>query len=86
MQKTSILQNLDQPNQQISSVWALIPPISPKLNPPMPKLFDSLVEGDKQEKGSKFAKFMAERNKILGSSSRFNKANNISNEMIPSKL
>ncbi|XP_065878364.1 glyoxysomal processing protease, glyoxysomal isoform X2 [Euphorbia lathyris] len=87
MQNSALLQNLDQPNQQISSVWALIPPLSPKPIPPLPKLLDSLPkDDDKQEKGSKFAKFMAERNKILRSSTQFGKVDSISNEICPSKL
>ncbi|WCJ27070.1 protease-related [Euphorbia peplus] len=87
MKNIALLEDLDQPNQQISSVWALIPPLSPKPIPRLPKLLDSLLGDDeKREKGSKFSTFMAERNKLLRTSTRSNKVENMSNEIIPSKL
>ncbi|KAF6141927.1 hypothetical protein GIB67_037895 [Kingdonia uniflora] len=63
MQDLSILQDLDRPNEQLSSVWALMPPLSPRpmpqfLQPPQTPLEE---ETNKEMKGSRFAKFIAER-------------------------
>ncbi|KAE8728781.1 Mitochondrial arginine transporter BAC1 [Hibiscus syriacus] len=82
MNDFSPLQHLDQPNEHLSSVWALMPPLSPKpghqLNLPQPPL-----EGNdsKEEKGSRFAKFIAERNELLKGSSLFGKQ-----ERLPSQI
>ncbi|XP_061341540.1 glyoxysomal processing protease, glyoxysomal isoform X2 [Gastrolobium bilobum] len=74
MQNLSLLGILDEPNEYLSSVWALMRPSSPKLHP-MPDPSQSLVDNNsKEEKGSRFAKFIAERSGVL------------SKEVIPSKL
>ncbi|XP_050208667.1 glyoxysomal processing protease, glyoxysomal isoform X2 [Mercurialis annua] len=87
MQDISLLQKLDEPNQQLSSVWALMPSFSPKPTPPLPNLPESLFEGnEKQARGSKFANFIAERDKILRSSTQLAKVESISDEIFPSKL
>ncbi|XP_057996325.1 glyoxysomal processing protease, glyoxysomal isoform X2 [Hevea brasiliensis] len=87
MQDISLLQNLDQPNQHLSSVWALMPPLSPKPSPPLPNLPLSLPEdNDKKEKGSKFATFIADRNNDLRSSTQLGKVRKTSSEIFPSKL
>ena len=86
MQDLSLLQILDRPNEHLSSVWALMPPLSPK-PPPLPNLPQSLLEDDNKEgKGSRFAKFMAERQELLKKSIQLGKMERRSNEIIPSKL
>ncbi|PIA35196.1 hypothetical protein AQUCO_03600095v1 [Aquilegia coerulea] len=63
MQDLSILQELDQPSEHLSSVWALMPPLSSRQDPPYLHQPDSLSEeSNKEKKGSCFAKFIAERN------------------------
>lgn len=80
MEDLSLLENLDLPNEQLSSIWALMPSLSPKQVPPT-----SLLEGQQQDlinkegKGSRFAKFMAERSDFLKGPPQTNSA-------IPSKL
>ncbi|GMY37401.1 glyoxysomal processing protease, glyoxysomal isoform X2 [Fagus crenata] len=86
MQDLSLLQILDRPNEHLSSVWALMPPLSPK-PPPLPNLPQSLLEDENKEgKGSRFAKFMAERQELLKKSIQLGKMERRSNEIIPSKL
>jgi len=86
MQDLSLLRILDQPNEHLSSVWALMPPLSPK-PPPLPNLPQSLLEDNNKEgKGSRFAKFMAERQELLKKSIQLRKMERLSNEIIPSKL
>ncbi|KAL5730420.1 hypothetical protein ACHQM5_003242 [Ranunculus cassubicifolius] len=60
----AILQDLDKPNENLSSVWALMPPLSPKQVPAfLHQPPDSLPEKNPTEKkGSRFANFIAERN------------------------
>ncbi|KAL0795678.1 hypothetical protein Bca101_067055 [Brassica carinata] len=83
MQNMEILQTLDQPNEELSSIWALMPSLSPKPKPntehPLPKLL--LRDGNnKQKKGSQFAKFIAETQEM------FVKPTKLSRDVIPSKL
>ncbi|TKY71725.1 Glyoxysomal processing protease [Spatholobus suberectus] len=78
----SLLRILDEPNEYLSSIWALMRPSYPKLHPmhdPPQALADNK---SKEEKGSRFAKFIAERKDI------FNVGKNrvIPKEVIPSKL
>ncbi|KAE9452563.1 hypothetical protein C3L33_15536, partial [Rhododendron williamsianum] len=72
MQDLSLLDDLDKPNEHLSSVWALVPPLSPEPSPPLPYLPPS-QSGDtnRDGKGLQFAKFMAERQEILRKSSHF---------------
>lgn len=87
MRDISLLQDLDQANEQLSSVWALMPPLSPKPSPPLPSLPESLLaDNDKQGKGSRFAKFIAERDKLLRASTQLGQVGNISNGILSSKL
>ncbi|EOA38805.1 hypothetical protein CARUB_v10011114mg [Capsella rubella] len=63
MQNMEILQTLDQPKEELSSIWALMPSLSPKTEPSLPNLPKLLKDGNgnnKQKKGSQFAKFIAE--------------------------
>jgi hypothetical protein len=86
MQDLSLLQILDQPNEHLSSVWALMPQLSPK-PPPLPELPQSLPEDNSKEgKGSRFAKFMAERQELLKKSIQLGKVGRHSDKIIPSKL
>ncbi|KDP20992.1 hypothetical protein JCGZ_21463 [Jatropha curcas] len=83
MMDISLLQNLDQPNEDLSSVWALMPRLSPEPSPILPILPE---DNSKHGKGSKFAKFMAERERVLRSSVQQSKVESISNASFPSKL
>ncbi|XP_051128923.1 glyoxysomal processing protease, glyoxysomal isoform X2 [Andrographis paniculata] len=66
MKDPSFLEELEKPNENLSSVWALMPPLYPK-PAPSPQL---PADGDnKGPKGSRFAKFLADRNALLKSSS-----------------
>ncbi|XP_022715852.1 glyoxysomal processing protease, glyoxysomal [Durio zibethinus] len=87
MKDFSPLQNLDLPNEHLSSVWALMPPLSPKPGP-LPNLPQPLPEdnNNKEGKGSRFAKFIAERSKLLKSSAQSGKVERLPNEILPSKL
>jgi len=86
MQDLSLLQILDEPNEYISSVWALMRPSSPKLNP-MPDQPPSLLNyKSKEEKGSQFAKFIKERKDIFNDPSHIGKSGVLSKDVIPSKL
>ncbi|ESQ34025.1 hypothetical protein EUTSA_v10007180mg [Eutrema salsugineum] len=85
MQNMEILQTLDQPNEKLSSIWALMPSLSPKPNPKtdhsLPNLPKLLKDGNnKQKKGSQFAKFIAETQNM------FIKPTKLSRDVIPSKL
>ncbi|GAB2210963.1 hypothetical protein Droror1_Dr00016253 [Drosera rotundifolia] len=67
MQKLSILEELERPDENLSSVWALMPPLSPEPAPPKHGWHDVLMKEDdeKQEKGSRFTKFIAERPELF---------------------
>ncbi|KFK44488.1 hypothetical protein AALP_AA1G263400 [Arabis alpina] len=85
MQHMEILQILDQPNEELSSIWALMPSLSPKPKPKtdhslpnLPKLFKD--GNNKQKKGSQFAKFITETQDM------FLKPTKLSRDVIPSKL
>lgn len=75
---------LDEPDEYISSVWALTRPPSPKPSP-MSELPQSLRgENSKEIKGSQFAKFIAERKGMFNQPSQQVKRG--VNQEIPSKL
>ncbi|KAJ6396854.1 hypothetical protein OIU77_021810 [Salix suchowensis] len=87
MREISLLQDLDRPDEHLSSVWALMPPLSPKPSPPLPSLPESILQdNEKQMKGSRFAKFIAEREKLFRGTPQLGKAKSISNLIFPSKL
>ncbi|CAL1398015.1 unnamed protein product [Linum trigynum] len=70
MQDIMLLKQLDQPNDDLSSVWSLLPPISPmpkpELLPSLPLPLNNIQDSLKKSgKGSKFAKFLAERDEVL---------------------
>ncbi|KAF7840284.1 glyoxysomal processing protease, glyoxysomal [Senna tora] len=83
MQDLSLLQILDEPDEYLSSVWALMRPSRPKL-PPMPQTLPD--NNNKQRKGSKFAEFIAERKDIFRQPSQQGKSGALSNQVKPSKL
>ncbi|XP_024159587.1 glyoxysomal processing protease, glyoxysomal isoform X1 [Rosa chinensis] len=86
MQDLSHLQVLDQPNKHLSSVWALMPHLSPK-PPPLPHMQQSLPnDHNKEEKGSRFAKFLAERRDVFSKPTQLNRAGRLLNDIVPSKL
>ncbi|XP_031278959.1 glyoxysomal processing protease, glyoxysomal [Pistacia vera] len=86
MQDLSLLKKLDQPNEHLASVWALMPPLSPKPGPTLPHLPQSLLEANKDGKGSRFAKFIAESQEVLKGSSQISKPEKNSGEIFRSKL
>ncbi|CAL0300907.1 unnamed protein product [Lupinus luteus] len=86
MKNFSLLRILDEPDEYISSVWALMRPSSPKVNG-MPNLPQSLVDNkSKDVKGSQFAKFIAERNDIFKMPSNIGKSGVLTKEAFLSKL
>lgn len=87
MQNLSFLAVLDKPNEHLSSVWALMPPLSPKPGPSLPDL-PKLLPGDnvKDAKGSRFAKFIAERHELLKKTTQSGKVESPYTKFIPSKL
>lgn len=83
----SLLEELEIPNEHLSSVWALMPPLSPKPGPSLPNLPPlPPVDNNNEIKGSRFAKFIAERHDLLKKNSQFNKVESHSSKFIPSKL
>ncbi|VVB10498.1 unnamed protein product [Arabis nemorensis] len=81
MQNIDILQILDQPNEELSSIWALMPSLSPKTEQSLPNLPKLFKDGNnKQKKGSQFAKFITETQDM------FLKPTKLSRDVIPSKL
>lgn len=74
MKDLSILEDLDRPNEHLSSVWALMPSASPK-----PR---SLAD---DPKGSRFAKFIADK-QFLKQTSPLDKTAFGSPKILPSKM
>ncbi|KAI3937524.1 hypothetical protein MKW92_050305 [Papaver armeniacum] len=94
MKDLSILEILDKPNENLSSVWALLPPISPK-RVPVPTVLTqpqsirkAVNDKEGKEKGSSFAKFISERQGEMfpKSPSQLVRVENFLKEIIPSKL
>ncbi|KAA8515230.1 hypothetical protein F0562_018540 [Nyssa sinensis] len=87
MQDLSLLEDLDRPNEHLSLAWALMPPLSPKPGPSLPDLPKSLPgDNNKDGKGSRFAKFIAERHEVLKNTAQLGKVERHSSKFIPSKL
>ncbi|XP_041993686.1 glyoxysomal processing protease, glyoxysomal-like [Salvia splendens] len=78
MQNFAVLEELDKPNEHLSSIWALMPPVYPK--PDILK-FPAEDKG-KGIKGSRFAKFIADRNELLKTTAQ----HRVPTDLIPSKL
>ncbi|XP_055803888.1 glyoxysomal processing protease, glyoxysomal isoform X1 [Solanum dulcamara] len=87
MQDLSPLEYLDKPDEQLSSVWALTPPLTSKQSPSLLHL-PMLPRGDSNDdaKGSKFAKFIADQEAMLKSSTQLGKVEHPSNKLVQSKL
>ncbi|KAK7302815.1 hypothetical protein RJT34_13711 [Clitoria ternatea] len=86
MQDLSVLQILDEPNEYLSSIWALMRPSYPKPHP-IHDQHQSLADNqNKEEKGSRFAKFIAERKDIFNGPSHDRKSGVLPKEVVPSKL
>lgn len=87
MQDLSLLKDLDKPNAYISSVWALVPPLTPKPGPYLPDPPEFLPgDNTKDVKGSRFAKFIAERQEMLKKTSESDKVDGSFTKFLPSKL
>nr|DAD21000.1 TPA_asm: hypothetical protein HUJ06_022463 [Nelumbo nucifera] len=87
MQDLSILENLDKPNENLSAVWALMPPLSPKVRPQFPHLPEFQPPENKGGKGSRFAKFLAEqRTEAFPRPNKLVRVEKVSNKLLPSKL
>ncbi|KAL8468062.1 hypothetical protein ACS0TY_031350 [Phlomoides rotata] len=86
MQDITILEELDKPNENLSSVWALMPPLYPKPEPlpDMPKY--GAEDNSKGVKGTRFTKFIADRNELLKSAEQHGARRSFTNVFIPSKL
>ncbi|KAL9243618.1 hypothetical protein vseg_017483 [Gypsophila vaccaria] len=87
MQDMTLLQQLDRPNSELASVWAMTPKISLEPDPPVHGTNDILGSHTEQQgKGSQFAKFMNERQELLRKSRPQNPAKDLTRDTIPSKL
>lgn len=87
MKNLSLLEQLDRPNKDLTSVWAMMPPISPDPDPSLHRMDDLLSKyKGKQSKGSQFAKFMKEKQELFGNSRHLNTVQDLSRDTIPSKL
>lgn len=83
MQDPTVLEELDKPNEHLASVWALMPPVYPKPDP-IPGILKLPAEDNgKGTKGSRFAKFIADRNELLKTTPQLG---SFSSDLIPSKL
>jgi len=81
MEDLSLLKILDEPNEYLSSVWALMRPSYPNPHPTHDPPH-SATHHKSKEKGSRFAKFIAERKDVFN----VGKSGVLSKEVIPSKL
>lgn len=79
MEDLSLLRGLDEPNKHLSSVWELVPSLSPKPDP----FFPNLEDKNKAGKGSRFAKFIADRHEVFKRPTQLSK---VESQMILSKL
>lgn len=89
MEDLSVLKVLDEPDEQLSSIWALMSQRSPKPSP-LPDLPQLLGEDhetkEKEGKGSRFAKFIAERREVFRKPTLHNKGERLPSDTIRSKL
>lgn len=87
MKNLSLLLQLDRPNKDLSSVWAMMPPISPDPDPSLHGM-DKLLKKDdeKGNKGSRFAKFINDSKELFSKSPHPNTMEDLSRDTIPSKL
>lgn len=85
MKNISVLHELDKPNEKLSSVWSMMPPLPAEPGPSIAGVQD-LLKKDKQGKGSRFAKFIAEREELLKKVNQEKTSGSLSRDTIPSKL
>lgn len=87
MQALEVLEDLDRPNEHLSAIWALMQPLTPKPSPSLPNLprFQP-GDNDKDSKGSRFAKFISERDDLFQKITEVGKAESLPNKFIQSKL
>ncbi|KZV53232.1 glyoxysomal processing protease, glyoxysomal [Dorcoceras hygrometricum] len=82
-QKFWILEELDKPNEHLSSVWALMPSLYAKPAPLLPELPQVPTEDNgKVTKGARFSKFVAERNKLLKNMAQPNTTSSYPDELM----
>lgn len=86
MKNISILHQLDRPNKDLTSAWAMMPPISSDLDPSSQGVDNLHGKEEKEKKGSQFAKFINERKELFRKSSDLNTPQDLSRDTIPSKL
>ncbi|XP_073137672.1 glyoxysomal processing protease, glyoxysomal [Henckelia pumila] len=87
LQDFRILEELDKPNEHLSSVWALMPPLYPKPAPVLPEPSQIPTEDNgKVIKGSRFSKFVAESNNLLKNMAQPGTTSSYSSELMRSKL
>ncbi|XP_057764470.1 glyoxysomal processing protease, glyoxysomal [Salvia miltiorrhiza] len=86
MQNLTVLEELDKPNEHLSSIWALMPPVYPKPEPIPDILKFPAEDNGKGTKGSRFAKFIADRNELLKTTAQHGIPGRFSTDLIPSKL
>ncbi|KAK4399137.1 Glyoxysomal processing protease, glyoxysomal [Sesamum angolense] len=86
MKDLLLLEELDKPNEHLSSVWALMPPLYPKPEPSPDTPQFPAEDNNNGTKGSRFAKFIADRNELLKKTVQHGMAGTFTNELIPSKL
>lgn len=68
MEKFEHLHDLDYPNRDLSSIWALMPPLPPEPRPALPGLVQFPGDDNKREgRGSQFTKFMAKHGTFTSS-------------------
>ncbi|KAG9439202.1 hypothetical protein H6P81_019367 [Aristolochia fimbriata] len=80
----SFLHVMDQPDKSLSAVWALMPPApSGKQSQSDPGIPSSITEHKKEQKGSRFAKFLAEKQ---AETSFTDKKIGIHAQILPSKM
>lgn len=86
MEDLSVVKVLDEPDEQLSSIWALMSQRSPKPSPlpDLPQLLGE--EHETKGKGSRFAKFIAERREVLRKSTLHDEGERLPSDIIRSKL
>ncbi|KAK6932596.1 hypothetical protein RJ641_002220, partial [Dillenia turbinata] len=82
MKNFSLLQHLNKQNEHLSSVWALMPSLSPKPGPSLPYLPQLQSEDIRDGKGSRFAKFMADQQERFNKPFQLGKAEMPPNELV----
>ncbi|XP_052202862.1 glyoxysomal processing protease, glyoxysomal isoform X2 [Diospyros lotus] len=86
MSDSSLLEDLDKPSEHLSSIWALMPPLSPK-GPSLPYLpLPVPADINKDGKGSQFAKFISEKQEVLKRSIQLGKMERLSIDSTRCKL